>query len=87
MGLANRVVKNGDARARAEELAAEIARMPQLCLRSDRSSVYEQSGLDLSAALANEFAHGMTTLQSGESRAGAARFASGKGRGGSFEDI
>jgi enoyl-CoA hydratase len=38
-------------------------------------------------ALANEFAHGAKTLASGESRAGAARFAAGKGRGGSFENI
>jgi enoyl-CoA hydratase len=87
MGLANRVVKKGEARTKAEELAREIARMPQICLRGDRSSVYEQSGLSPAAALANEFAHGAKTLASGEARAGAARFASGKGRGGSFENI
>jgi hypothetical protein len=29
----------------------------------------------------------METLSSGEAREGAARFASGKGRGGSFEDL
>jgi enoyl-CoA hydratase len=87
MGLANRVVNKGEARAKAEELAREIARMPQICLRGDRSSVYEQSGLSPAAALANEFAHGAKTLASGEARAGAARFASGKGRGGSFENI
>jgi enoyl-CoA hydratase len=34
MGLANRVVKKGEARAKAEELAREIARMPQVCLRA-----------------------------------------------------
>src|SRR5215469_10753024 len=38
MGLANRVVPKGEARQRAEDLAQEIARMPQLCLRSDRAS-------------------------------------------------
>jgi len=87
MGLANRIVKKGEARAKAEDLAREIARMPQICLKGDRSSVYEQSGLAMPDALANEFAHGARTLASGEVRAGAARFASGKGRGGSFEDI
>jgi enoyl-CoA hydratase len=87
MGLANRLVKKGEARAKAEELARDIARMPQICLRGDRSSVYEQSGLSLTDALANEFAHGARTLASGEARAGAARFASGKGRGGTFENI
>jgi enoyl-CoA hydratase len=86
-GLANRVVPKGQARAAAETLAAEIARMPQLCLRSDRSSVYEQWNLSVPEALALEFRHGLETLKSGEARDGAARFASGKGRGGSFEDL
>jgi len=87
MGLVNRVVKHGEARTAAEGLAAEIARLPQTCLRSDRSSVYEQWDLEYGAAMANEFAHGMATLQSGESRAGAERFAAGKGRGGRFDDL
>ena len=87
MGLVNRVVKQGDARSEAEKLAHDIARLPQTCLRSDRSSVYEQWDLDDGASMANEFAHGMATLESGESRAGAARFAAGKGRGGRFDDL
>jgi enoyl-CoA hydratase len=87
MGLANRVVPKGTSRAEAETLAAELARLPQTCLRSDRLSVYEQFDSDFAAALANEFAHGTRTLASGEAQAGAARFASGKGRGGSFDDI
>jgi enoyl-CoA hydratase len=87
MGLANRVVKKGDARAKAEELAREIARMPQLCMKNDRSSVYEQYGMSLGDALANEFRRGAETLGSGEAREGAARFASGKGREGRFDDL
>jgi enoyl-CoA hydratase len=87
MGLANRVVPRGESRAEAEKLAAELARLPQTCLRSDRSSVYEQFDADFRGALANEFRHGMATLATGESLEGAARFASGKGRGGSFENI
>src|SRR5205823_12379747 len=38
MGLANRVVPRGASRAAAEELAREIAGLPQICLRGDRSA-------------------------------------------------
>jgi enoyl-CoA hydratase len=85
IGLANRIVPAGEARVQAQALAAEIARFPQVCLRNDRASVYEQGGLSLAAALANEFRHGRATLASGEAGAGAARFAQGAGRGGSFD--
>jgi len=87
MGLANRVVPKGESRVEAEKLGVELARLPQTCLKSDRSSVYEQFDCDFAGAMANEFRHGMATLATGESLAGAARFASGKGRSGSFEDI
>lgn len=87
MGLANRVVPKGEARAAAEALAADIARLPQLCLRNDRLSAYEQFGRPLGAALAVEFGYGMDTLKSGVATVGAARFASGKGRGGRFDDL
>ncbi|MBV9991250.1 MAG: crotonase/enoyl-CoA hydratase family protein [Alphaproteobacteria bacterium] len=86
-GLANRVAAKGRCREEAEELAQSIARMPQTCMREDRLSVYEQWDGTLAAALANEYAHGARTLASGETVEGAARFASGKGRGGSFENI
>jgi enoyl-CoA hydratase len=83
-GLCNRLVADGTARAAAEELAAQIATFPQLCLRNDRLSSYEQWGMCLSDALANEFAHGSQTLSSGETSQGAARFARGEGRHGKF---
>jgi enoyl-CoA hydratase len=82
MGLANRLVEPGEARAAAIELAAELAALPQLCLREDRASSYEQWGLDLPAALRVEYEHGRRVLASGESRAGATRFAGGAGRHG-----
>jgi enoyl-CoA hydratase len=85
IGLADRVVPRGEARAAAEALAREIAAFPQRCLRADRLSVYEQAGLDLEAALAAEVRRGAEVLASGESREGAARFAAGKGRHGSFD--
>jgi enoyl-CoA hydratase len=87
MGLANRLSKRGEGRSEAEKLAREIARFPQICLNSDRKSVYEQFGRDFAAAMANEFALGAATLASGESLAGAEAFASGKGRGGKFADL
>ena len=87
MGLVNRVVANGTARQEAEKLAAELARLPQICMRHDRLSAYQQWDLDYADAMANEFAHAMATMASGEALTGASRFASGKGRGGSFSDI
>ncbi|MFF2010687.1 crotonase/enoyl-CoA hydratase family protein [Streptomyces sp. NPDC058195] len=86
MGLANRIVPPGGARAAAERLARELAAFPQLCLRHDRLSVYEQQGLDEQEALAAEFRHGMVPLSAGETLAGAARFGHGAGRHGSFGD-
>jgi enoyl-CoA hydratase len=85
MGLINRVVDDGSAREAAERLAFEIARFPQACMKSDRLSAYEQMGQTLETALANEFRHGLAVIQSGESREGASRFASGSGRHGKFD--
>jgi enoyl-CoA hydratase len=87
MGLANRVVPVGRAREEAEALARDIARFPQICLRADRRSAYEQWSLPLDEALANEYDCGIAAIQAGETAKGAARFASGHGRGGSFDDL
>jgi enoyl-CoA hydratase len=86
LGLANRVVPHGQARERAEELAAEIARFPQLCMRHDRMSAHEQDGLSLADAMANEWRHGAVALEA-EAQRGATRFAAGGGRHGDFEAI
>lgn len=83
-GLANRVVPKGCARQAAEELAAQIAAFPPLCVKSDRQSAYEQWDLPLGEALTNELWLGYATLESGETAAGVSRFASGEGRGGRF---
>lgn len=87
MGLANRVVPPGEGLPRALELAQQIARFPQLCLRNDRQSAIEQWDLDFEDAMANEARLGAITMKSGETLAGATRFASGHGRGGNFDDI
>jgi enoyl-CoA hydratase len=83
-GLANRVVTPGRAREEAEALARSIAAFPPRCVRSDRRSAWESPGMPLAAAMANEFALGKATHDSGESQAGAQRFASGAGRHGQF---
>ena len=86
-GLANRVVPSGTARAEAITLAKEIARMPQQCMRNDRQSAREQWGASTeAAALAREFELGVDSIRS-DGVAGAARFAAGAGRHGSFDEI
>jgi len=84
MGLVNRVVPPGSARAAAEALARELAALPQVCLRGDRLSALEQHGLPLEEALQNELRHGLGALRA-ESLEGAGRFARGAGRHGQPE--
>jgi enoyl-CoA hydratase/carnithine racemase len=82
IGLVNRVVEPGQALPAAVALAQELAALPQVCMRNDRLSALEQWDLDEDAAMRNEVAHGLATVSSGETLAGAARFASGVGRHG-----
>lgn len=84
MGLANRIAPKGGALAAAQALAREIAGFPQTCLRGDRQSLLQQWGLAEEAAMNNELRHGRATLSSGETLAGARRFAGGEGRHGAF---
>ena len=84
MGLANRLTEPGHALDTAVELASQIAAFPQVCLRNDRLSSYEQWSLDLDEALLTEYHHGTETLASGEALEGAARFTEGQGRHGRF---
>ena len=81
MGLVDRVVPAGAARPAAEELARDLAALPQPALRHDRLSVYEQEGLPLDAALRAEFRHGQQSLAEG-ALGGARLFAAGAGRHG-----
>lgn len=85
MGLANRLAEPGGARGDAVALAHRVAAFPQLCMRSDRLSSYEQWDLPLGDALARETARGLDVIGSGETVAGAARFAGGEGRHGAFD--
>ncbi|HZE82323.1 MAG TPA: crotonase/enoyl-CoA hydratase family protein [Candidatus Polarisedimenticolia bacterium] len=85
MGLVNRLVEPGKTFAAAVELAHSLAAFPQHGLRADRMSVYEQWALSWEDARRNELKHGLQVLASGESRAGAQRFASGEGKYGKFK--
>ncbi len=86
IGLANRLVPTGQALIAAKKLAKQLQAFPQNCLRSDRKSAYEQHNLDLSAALANEFNHGLATIASLESQQGAKQFTQGMGHHGQFNE-
>ncbi|WP_370329856.1 crotonase/enoyl-CoA hydratase family protein [Mycolicibacterium hippocampi] len=80
IGLANRVVPSGESRQRAEELATELAALPQQCLRADRRSALTQWGR--SEADAMDFEFGSMSRVAAESLEGAAQFAAGAGRHG-----
>ncbi|MFM0046474.1 crotonase/enoyl-CoA hydratase family protein [Paraburkholderia sediminicola] len=83
-GLANRVVRKGEARAAAEQLAAELAAFPQAALLADRRSTLENSTLDdLAFALRREGAGGYQAVFD-EGVAGASRFTEGASRHGNI---
>ena len=84
MGLANRLVPKGEARALAIALAEDIARFPQVCLRADRLSALRQWDLSEEQAIESEMRGGLEVIASGETLSGATRFASGAGRHGAF---
>jgi enoyl-CoA hydratase len=84
MGLVDRVVPDGAARVAAEQLAAEIARFPQACLRADRRSAHAQWGESVSVAMQRERERALRAVAL-EGVAGATSFARGAGRGGRFD--
>jgi enoyl-CoA hydratase len=86
LGLANRLAAPGAALSDARSLARDLAAFPQRCLRADRASALAQWDLDEAEALRRETLGGREVIRSGETRAGATRFAEGAGRHGSFED-
>ena len=86
IGCCEQVVPDGTSRQAAEAMAHEIARFPQACMRADRRSVYLQQGLGVREAMEQEWRNGVPAFAA-EGAAGAARFASGKGRHGNFSDL
>ncbi len=85
IGLCEYVVPEGQALAKATELAVQIAKFPQGCLRADMRAAKAQHGLTAREALAEEWRGSKAALSEGIK--GAARFSSGKGRSGDFSDI
>jgi enoyl-CoA hydratase len=85
IGLCEKVVPDGEGLRAAQEMAREIGRFPQECVRADFRSIRAQHGLPLQEALRQEWSNGVDTLVEGV--AGAARFAGGAGRGGDFTEI
>ena len=81
MGLANRIVDDGQALTAALELARQIAAFPQQCMKADRASAHAQWDLPIAQALQQEGAGGFAVVEA-EAIAGAARFAAGAGRHG-----
>ena len=85
IGLADRVVEDGGSRRAAETLAREISVHPQLCMRADRRSAYEQAGMSVEEAMRNELRLGLEAARSGETATAVGRFVDGAGRHGKFE--
>ena len=54
---------------------------------SDRLSAYQQWNMSMEQALYNETELGQDVIRSGETLAGASRFAAGKWRHGDFADL
>ena len=82
MGLINQCVADGAGLPTAIALARKLSGFPQTAMRQDRLSVIEQWGLSEDQAIANEIAHGLVTIGSGETAAGAKTFGAGAGRHG-----
>ena len=84
IGLANRIAPSGQALSAALELARQLVRFPQNCMRNDRLSVLAQWGCTEAQAVQIETSLGLRTLASGEALHGAGLFSAGQGRHGSF---
>jgi enoyl-CoA hydratase len=83
MGLANRLTEPGGALPGAVALAHDLAQFPQTCLRQDRLSSYQQWGLPLEGAIANEYERGRNSLAArSEMQPGLDAFVGGAGRHG-----
>jgi enoyl-CoA hydratase len=76
-GLANRLVEPGEALAAALELAQQMAKLPQLCLRSDRKSMFDQWTLPLDVALRHETELGLQVIGDPQMAQGLQRYNTG----------
>jgi enoyl-CoA hydratase len=86
IGLCEYLTPKGGARAKAQELAQQVARFPQVCVRVDRRSTIKSHGLGVRDALIQEWYNGREALIA-DGVAGAGRFRDGLGRHGDFQQI
>ena len=86
VGLCEYLTPKGGARAKAEAVAQEIARFPQVCVRADRRSAIKSHGLSVREGLIQEWYNGREALIA-DGVAGASRFSEGLGRHGDFGKI
>jgi len=86
IGLCEYVTPSGGTRQKAEEIAHQIARFPQVCVRADRRSAIRSHGLPTREALIQEWYNGREALIE-DGVEGASRFKDGLGRHGDFEQI
>lgn len=82
ISLVDRLVEPGTALEEAQQLARQIAELPQGALRADRRSVLTQWSLSVDEAARAEYQGGLDVLVSGEAQQGARRFVEGAGRHG-----
>ena len=84
IGLANRIVPEGEALTAAVALARGIATFPQVCVRGDRRALLEGLDIPIADALSLEHDIGLVSLGDPALLEGATRFVEGAGRHGSF---
>ncbi len=84
IGLCERVVPLGQARAEAEALAHSLTKFPQSCMNADRRSARSQHSFSEREAMRREW-FGSKEEVAKVGVAGAERFAKGAGRSGSFD--
>ncbi len=86
LGLCEYFVDNDKSRQKAEELAHQIAKFPQICVQADRKSIYAQEGLSMIDALQQEWFNGKKALLE-EVLNGTKNFKKGFGRHGYFNKL
>ena len=63
IGLAEKIVPQGETLMAAEAMAHEIARIPQEAVRADRRSIIETRGMPIFEALKVEWANGLDAIR------------------------
>ena len=86
IGLCEYIVDNNTSREKAEEIALDISRFPQECVRADRKSIINQTNLNIKKGLEFEWYNSCNVFKK-EGIEGANKFKKGYGRHGDFKKI